>query len=158
MQWLRGWVTEDVVRDEFTNLKNHNTISTVCPSCTEHSTPCQHSKTTKFYDKVMELRHKHVLKPFILVAALYFMLEFSVIMLWRPYVIQVIKAYGIPFDANFMATILNGCSVAGNCCFLIGVGVFGKRPLYLVSGALTVLCCIGLSMDVFLMEVKIISA
>lgn len=146
MQWLRGWVSEHVVRDEFTNLRNHNSsTTTVCTSCTEHAMPCQHSKSSKFYDKILQLRHKHVLKPFILVALLYFTMEVSVTMLWRPYVIQVIKAYGIPLDANLMATILSGCSIAGNCCFLLGVGVFGKRRLYLISGVLTVLCCTALS-------------
>lgn len=138
----------EAVRDEFTKLKDHNTISTVCSSCTE---PCQHTKTTKFYDKFLELRHKQVVKPLILVSALYCTMELSVTLLWRPYVIQLIKAFGIPFDANFIATILSGCVVAGNCIFLLSVGLFGKRQLYLISGTLMVLCCFGLSIYGFVL-------
>lgn len=151
---LRGWVSADTVHDEFTKLKNHNTISTGCLSCTDHSIECQHSWRTKFCDKIKELKQNRILKPFILVLAMNFFLEFSIVSVWRSYLFQVVKAYGIPLDANFALTILSAICVAGTCCFLFNVTVCGKRRLYLFSGTMVVLFCIAMSKVFFLFERK----
>lgn len=84
------------------------------------------------------------MKPFILVMALNVLLEFSGAICWRPYIIQVIKAYGVPLDVHTAAMILSSTSIAGGLCFLLCVKLFGKRRLYLTSTAIVVLCCISL--------------
>lgn len=134
-----------MVNDEFTDLKNHNTISTACTLCMDHSAPCQHSKMSKFCDRINELKQAHILKPFILVTALNFFLEFNIIYVWRSYIVQVVNAFGIPLDANFTVTIFSSISLVSTCCFLFIVRVFGKRRLFLFSGTMSVLCTIALS-------------
>lgn len=147
MQWLRGWVSADAVRVEFTRLQDHKIASNKCVSCAERPKPCQHIKTSTFGDQMKELKRGRVLKPFILIAALNFLMETSASMVCRSYVIQVIAAYGIPMDAYFMATVLSAINLSGNFCFLFSVKLFGKRPLYLISAGVTAFCCIALSRD-----------
>lgn len=145
LQWLRGWVKTELVQEEFTNLKNHNVVTTICTLCTDHSTPCQHSNMSKFYDQIKELKQMHILKPFILVTALNFFLEFNIINVWRSYIVQVVNAFGIPCDANFTVTIFSFVSLLSTCSFLFNVKVFGKRRMFLFSGTMAALCCIALS-------------
>ena len=114
-----------------------------CPSCAKQRIPCQHPALT-FCDKIKELKHKRNLKPFILVMSLNVLLEFSGAICWRPYIIQVIKAYGIPMNVNTVAMILGSTSIVGGLCFLLCVKMFGKRRLYLTSTAIVVVCCIAL--------------
>lgn len=153
LQWFRGWVSADVVHDEFTKLQN----STACVSCAAHSMHCEHSKHVTFCDKMKELKQSRVLKPLILVIAMQFLMELNAVHIWRPYIIQVVKAYGIPWDANFTATILTSFSVIGNCCVLLSVKMFGKRRLYLISAMMVVCCCIGLSKSLNLCSVTMVS-
>lgn len=129
MQWLRGWVAADAVRDELTRLENHSASS----------------NEATFLDKLRELRQRRTIKPFVLAICLNFLLEFSGAMVWRAYIIQVLKAYGMPWDANFITTILSSVSIAGSCCVLLSVKTVGKRRLYLSSTIVVVLCAIGLS-------------
>lgn len=72
------------------------------------------------------------------------LLEFSGAICWRPYIIQVIKAYGIPMNVHTVVMILGLTSIAGGICFLLCVKLMGKRRLYLSSTAIVVLCCFGL--------------
>lgn len=145
MQWLRGWVSADGVNDEFTRLQNHiASVQSTCVFCAEQSVRCRHVKTT-ISDKFLELQKKRTLKPFILANGLSVFMEFCAVIVMRPYIIQIIMAYGVPFDAHFTATALSFTSIIGNCCFLVCVKVLGKRQLYLSSTAMAILCCFGLS-------------
>lgn len=145
MQWLRGWVSADGVHDEFTRLQNHiASVQNACEFCAEEPVQCRHLKA-KFCDKIHELRRKRTLKPLILANSLSIFMEFCAVIVMRPYIIQIVKAYGIPLDAHFTATTLSLISIVGNCCFLILVKVFGKRHLYLASTAVAIQCCFGLS-------------
>lgn len=143
LQWLRGWVKPAAVHDEFKKLQEHIQMVNGCPSCAKQRIPCPHPAPS-FYDKIKELKHKRNMKPFVLVMALNVFLEFSGAICWRPYIIQVIKAYGIPLDVHTVAMALSSTSIVGGLCFLLSVKMFGKRRLYLSSTAIVVVCCISL--------------
>lgn len=143
LQWLRGWVKPVQVQDEFEKLQNHIQLVNACESCAKQRIACQHPTAT-ICDKIIELKRKRNLKPFILVMTLNVLLEFSGAICWRPYIIQVIKAYGIPLNVHTVAMIFGSTSIAGGLCFLLCVKMFGKRRLYLSSTAIVVLCCFGL--------------
>lgn len=121
-------MSADAVRDELNRLETHGISANVT-----------------FLEKFKELRQQRTLKPFILAISLNFLLEFSGAMVWRAYIIQIVKAYGMPWDANFTTTILSSVSIAGSCCVLLSVKTVGKRRLYLSSTVVVVLCAIGLS-------------
>lgn len=145
LQWLRGWVRDpELVQDEFTKLQNHNILSTACVPCAQQSIKCHHPKASVL-DKIRELGRKRNMKPFILVICLNFLLEFAGAIVWRPYLIQVIRAFGVPMDVNNAAMILSLTSIVGSCFFLLTIKTFGKRILYIGSTAICVLCAVGLS-------------
>lgn len=143
LQWLRGWVEPATVHDEFTKLQDHIQLVNACSACAKQRITCPHP-TPSFFDKIKELKQKRNMKPFVLVMALNVLLEFSGAICWRPYIIQVIKAHGIPVNVHTVAMILSSTSIAGGVCFLLCVKMFGKRRLYLSSTAIVVVCCIGL--------------
>lgn len=144
LQWLRGWVEPELVQEEFVKLQNHNILSTACVSCAQQAIKCHHPQASA-YDKIKELQQKRNMKPFVLVILLNFLLEFAGAIVWRPYLIQVIRAFGIPMDVNNAAMILSLTSIAGSCFFLLSIKIFGKRILYISSTAAVVVSAIGLS-------------
>lgn len=145
LQWLRGCVSAEYVNEEFTKLRNHSVVANTCGPCTKQLIECPHPRPT-FFEKLKELKRKRTLKPFILTLFLNFFLEFSLCVIWRSYIIQVLKAFGMPFDnIGYLATILSFVNIAGSCCFLFSVKMVGKRRLYLISTIAVVLCSIGLS-------------
>lgn len=144
LQWLRGCVSAAYVNDEFTKLQNHSIVANTCGPCTKQLIECPHPRPT-FFEKLKEIKRKRTLKPFILTLFLNFFLEFSLSVIWRSYIIQVLKAFGMPGDATYLATILSSVNIAGSCCFLFSVKMVGKRRLYLGSTIIVVLCSIGLS-------------
>ena len=139
MRWLRGWVSADVVRDEFEQLQNPNTLLSACITHTDDV------KKTTFHDNVKDLKRKRVLKPIIIIVTLIFLSVSSATAVTRPYLIQLLKAYGIPTDATLTASVICSIALSGTCCFLLSVKKIGKRRLYLISGTILVLCCFGLS-------------
>lgn len=143
LQWLRGWVQPAAVQQEFEKLQTHIELVNACSSCAQLRTPCPHPAAT-ICDKLKELKQKRNLNPFILVMSLNVLLEFSGAICLRPYIIQVIKAHGIPMDAHSAAMILGLTSIAGGLTFLVCVKLCGKRRLYLNSTAIVVISCIGL--------------
>lgn len=145
LQWLRGWTTPGTVRKEFTELQNYSEISNACASCARQSIKCIHPRPT-FCDKLKELRRKRSLKPFILIVCLQFFVEFSGIMVWMPYIIQVLKAHGIPMQANVATVVLSGIGFFAHICLLLTVNIFGKRKICLGATAVVVFSCIGMSM------------
>lgn len=146
LQWLRGWVSPQAVHNEYTELQNYSEISNSCESCLKRSIKCDHPRPT-FCDKMKELKRKRSLKPFILIVCLQFFVEFSGIMVWMPYIIQVIKAHGMPLAAGTVTVILSGIGFFAHICLLLTVNIFGKRKICLFATAIVVLSCIGMSME-----------
>lgn len=151
LQWLRGWVPKELVQDEFKKLQTHSIVSSACDTCAEQLIPCPHPKAT-LRDKLMELTKKRTMKPFVLVILLEFLVEFGGAIVWRPYFVQVLKAYGMPMDLNVMMITLGLLSIFGSCFFMVAVKSFGKRLLYLTSTAVVVICSVGLSKTLWLRE------
>lgn len=144
LRWLRGWVSPQTVNDEFTKLQNYSIVSRSCVACTKKSIKCQHPKPT-FCDKIKEIKRKRTLKPFLLVTCLHFFFEFCGIIIWQPYIIQVIKAFGIPLNANLTTVISAGLGISASAFLISTVKTLGRRKLYLTSISIVTLCSFGLS-------------
>lgn len=144
LQWLRGWVSSQSVHDEYTKLQSQSKLSYSCVSCAKQSIDCNHPKPT-IWDKIKELKRKRTLKPLILVLSLNFFMEFCITIVSRPYIIQVIKAFGMPLDANKTLSIISVTGILSNFCYIFGVHFVGKRRFYLWSTAVVVLCSFALS-------------
>lgn len=151
LQWLRGWTTPQAIEKEFSELQNYSHTSNSCLACSKQSIKCDHPKPT-FWDKIKELKRKRTMKPMILVFCLYFVLEFCIVTVWQPYIIQVLKAFGTPINAN-LATVVSACLGISACFVLIStVKKFGRRRLYLTSSLIVTICTFGLSEFCMMME------
>lgn len=63
----------------------------------------------------------------------------------RPYIVQILRAFNVPLDANVTTVILGLIGILANIGLLGTVKRVGKRRIYLWSMVPTFLSCIGLS-------------
>lgn len=143
LQWLRGCVSPETVRDEYQNMTKYSIMSNTCGACAKQIIKCEHTDT--WNDKRKQFTQKRIVKPFILITALQFFLQFCAINTWRPYMIQILNAYDIRWDAHFTTIIMSSIGFFGRLCLLPVLKALGKRRIYLFSSAVTVICCFGLS-------------
>ncbi|XP_031634375.1 facilitated trehalose transporter Tret1-like [Contarinia nasturtii] len=143
LQWLRGWVSPQTIYDEFKRLQSYSDTSSSCKPCSKSAVKCQHPKPT-FLDKIKELNRKRSLKPFILISCLHFFYEFCAIIVWQPYIIQVIKAFGVPLNANLTLLINAGLGMPASILLISTVKKLGRRFLYITSSSIVTLCSFGL--------------
>lgn len=143
LQWLRGCVSADTVIDEYKNLQQYSERSRACNSCGKQSIRCDH--TESILNKLKQLKRKRIMKPLILAIILQFFLQFSAIMTWRPYIIQILSAYAIRWNASYTAVVMSSMGLVAKVCSMSLIKTMGKRKLYLVASAVTYLSCFGLS-------------
>lgn len=144
LQWLRGCVSRDTVFDEYKSLQQYSARSRICSRCSAKETmQCDH--TESILSKIKQLRTKRIMKPFVLAIALQFFLQFSAIMTWRPYIIQILNAYAIRWNASYTAVVMSSMGLVAKICSISLIKLIGKRKLYLVASAVTYLSCFGLS-------------
>lgn len=141
---MRGWVSKRVVIDEFQALQVYKEQFDTCFKCKRFLSECKHPPPSVF-DKLKDISRQRTLKPFILITILYFMMEFSGMFAMRPFVVQILNAYGIPIGARSTTILLGLLGLIANICLLFTVKTFGKRKIYLYTICITFLCCFGLS-------------
>lgn len=143
LQWLRGCVSTDTVIDEYKNLQQYSERSRACNRCAKQAIRCDH--TESILNKIQQLKRKRIIKPLILALILQFFLQFSAIMAWRPYIIQILNAYAIRWNASYTAVVMSSMGLVAKVCSMSLTKIMGKRKLYLAASALTYLSCFGLS-------------
>lgn len=143
LQWLRGWVAPEMVRDEYEHLKNYSILSKACNKCTKLQMICDHTESLE--DKLKQLSRRRIFKPFILIMSLEFFTQFCGVMSWRPYVIQILNAYAIQMSPSLVTIIMSTLGFFARLFLLVIIKVVGKRRIYLISSIVTCLCCFGLS-------------
>lgn len=144
LQWLRGWVSPETVREEYNCLKNYSISSKVCSKCTKQPVDCIHEMTLR--SKMKQMSRRRILKPLILITTLEFFTQFCGVMSWRPYIIQILNAYAIQLNPNLTTIIMSSLGLAARFSLLLIIKVVGKRRIYLTSSIVTCLCCFGLSL------------
>lgn len=120
LQWLRGWVSREVVAQEFQELQRHSELSKACNRCIKANVKCTHPLPTMI-EKLSELKRKCTLKPFAIVVTLFFLAQFSGILSMRPYMVQIFKAYGSPIAPDKAAVILSLLDNFANVAFMLMV-------------------------------------
>lgn len=143
LQRLRGGVPLDTVLDEYQNLQLYSARSRACSNCAKKSMICDHKES--FIDKLKQIKRKRILKPFILALALQLFLQFSAMSAWRPYVIQILKAYTTRWNSSYTAVLLSSLGFVARFFTLLFIRTSGKRKLYLAARATTCFCLFGLA-------------
>lgn len=97
------------------------------------------------WEKLKDITRKRTLKPFFLVTFQFFIVQFCGIFAMRPFIVQILEAHGIPWDANKTTVVLGLLGILANAVLLMTVKIWGKRNIYLWSMVFTVVSCFGLS-------------
>lgn len=103
LQWLRGWVSKDIIAEEFNQLQRYTERSQSCNVCAKQKRECTHQETPTLKSKFAELIRKRTLKPFGIVFFLFFLSQFTSLGM-RPYTVQIFEAYKTPIQAD-LATV-----------------------------------------------------
>lgn len=99
LRWLRGWVNEDAIRDEFSDLKRFQAIAQQCCECEKNKVICNHPPPS-VSDQIRQLLHRRTFHPLVLMFVLYFLAYFGSYSALRPYYVQVLYYYESPIDPN----------------------------------------------------------
>lgn len=118
--------------------------STACLTCAKQSIKCDHPKST-LLDKIKELKRKRTLKPISIVFLLYLFFETCIITVLQPYIILVLKAYGMQINANKVTVLIAITSMLSSIFLITTVQKLGRRPLYFTSTGIVAMCSIALS-------------
>lgn len=130
LQWLRGWVSNNAVSEEFHYLQQHSERSKSCNTCIEENIKCTHAPPT-LTEKFIELKRKRTLKPFFIIISMFFIAQFSGMYSMRPFLIQIFKAYESPVPADQIMATMSFLEIFATLTFTCLVRFTGKRPLYL---------------------------
>lgn len=132
------------VSAELDQLKHISEISATCIECEKSSTKCHHPPPTLF-NKLKDTTRKRTLKPLFLITILFFVMQFSGMFAMRPYIVPILNAHGIAFDANFTTIILGVLGILANIFIVFTIRILGKRTIYLWSMVGNFISCFGLS-------------
>lgn len=144
LQWLRGWVPEKVVQDEFNTIKQFKMASNACSACEKAKIKCQHPPPT-LLQNLKQLFRKRTLKPFLIVMICSCTGFHSGTHHLLPFIVQILKAYRSPMSPNLATVAIGSIAIIGTIVCVLTVKLIGKRRLFLFSLAATVVinCWLG---------------
>ncbi|XP_037821378.1 facilitated trehalose transporter Tret1 isoform X2 [Lucilia sericata] len=142
LQWLRGWVSEQHIEEEFNRLYDELITQ---PALEEQAEEVRMQATggKTFFRRFRMFRKRSFLVPFLLVAFTFFVGHFSGKTSLQTYAVQIFHTLKAPIN-KYHATILLGVAemiATILCVFLIHFS--GKRPLVLISTVGVALCWFG---------------
>ncbi|XP_065076112.1 uncharacterized protein LOC135699735 [Ochlerotatus camptorhynchus] len=121
LAWLRGWVPEERIEQEFKELQTHLEKNV---ELHKHDTLV---KKVKLYTS------RPFLKPFALISLCFFIGHFSGMTTLQTYAVQIFHTLKAPIDKYYATTLLGAAELLGTL-FCVGlVRYSGKRPLVFVS-------------------------
>lgn len=142
LQWLRGWVDAKAVETEFNELQQCKVSAQMCYECEKEQKSCNHPPPT-LRQKIRDLLRRRTLRPFILIACLFFMSAFTGIGPYRPYLVQVLHFYQAP-NPNESIVWIGYIGFLANVVLVFTIRPLGKRRVYLWSMAAIILVLFGL--------------
>ncbi|KAJ9579588.1 hypothetical protein L9F63_004773, partial [Diploptera punctata] len=159
--WLRGWVTPDVVKEEFNQLVQYNSntkTSTIIQLKTINPSPLsnlEREETNNINEDHNEYRnsiHKDdndeshcsleilkellkppTLRPLMLVIPYFFLYQLGGMASIRPYMVHVFREFGLDDVAEWITVGSAVIGIIGGICLVTTIDWLGKRFLSLVS-------------------------
>lgn len=129
--WVRGWVQKEQIAGEFKTLQTFVERSKQCDHCKmQQSQRCSHAAPS-FAAKLTEFKRKQTFKPFLIVMALFVIVQYSGMFAMTPYLVAIFKAYGSPLPADVTTAILSFLNVFATITFMSLEHFAGKRRIYL---------------------------
>lgn len=106
LQWLRGWVPATAVAKEYQDLQRYTRMANVCESCEKATVQCPHPSIT-LADKLRDQLTRRVLKPSLMIFIVSVFAHSGGLTSMRSYMVLMLKAFGVPMDANWATVRMN---------------------------------------------------
>lgn len=123
LQWLRGWVSYEHVREEFEQIEHY----------VEHTNVNDDENVPTFTDKAKELIRFNTRRPFIIIAVSFFLANFTAATSMRAYFIQIFELYNMVIDPNTMTILIGVMGFLATVACSAGMKLLGKRKITLLS-------------------------
>lgn len=136
LQWLRGWVSYDHVRQEFEQIERY-------VEHTNHSYGEDNESTLG--DKIKELVRFNTRRPFLIIMACFFFANFTAVTSMRAYYIQIFDKYNMAIDSSTMTILVGGMGFVATVACSAGMKLLGKRKITLFSMTTTAVFCFCLT-------------
>uniref|UniRef100_A0A1B0D994 Major facilitator superfamily (MFS) profile domain-containing protein n=1 Tax=Phlebotomus papatasi TaxID=29031 RepID=A0A1B0D994_PHLPP len=121
LAWLRGWVPESRVHEEFTDL---------CNSAKSRQSSEEEHNCASNYEVYFK---KTFVWPFALIAYTFFIGHFSGMTTLQTYAVQIFHTLKAPIDKYYATMLLGVAELLGTLLCVILVHFTGKRPLVFLS-------------------------
>lgn len=131
LRWLRGWVPQTVIQDEFDSIKRHKEFSNSCDDCKKAVIKCTHQDMQK--PSIKELIQKKTMKPFLILMVLGSVAFFSGTHHLTAYMVQILNTYRSPISPNLATVIVSVTGLGGTFAGIFGLKMWGKRKLFLFA-------------------------
>lgn len=158
LRWMRGWVPQNVVQNEFDSMKRHKQYSNACDDCKKAAIKCTHHNVQTMSQTFKELLHRRTTKPFTILMTIAVVSFYSGSHHLAPYMAQLLNTYRSPISPNvatvrhftalfslflfylfltilyvFCQIIVSGTGLAGTFAGIFGIKMWGKRKSYLIA-------------------------
>ncbi|CAH0381581.1 unnamed protein product [Bemisia tabaci] len=147
--WLRGWISNEEIEEEFQNLVNYtrNSAKEDCSATSNgHVQDSCNVKSDGFLKTHYNiLTRKHVLRPLRLVMLTAFFTFVAVLVGMRPYYINELKALNSPLDPKLLLIIGQFLFIGGAVTNMAVLRMTGKRILVLFSYLTAAISILGLA-------------
>lgn len=147
LQWLRGWVPAVAVQAEYREMTDYMDVANRCDECNRLGQKCAH--ISSYSEKAKDLVRPKTLRPLLLVAIVFFVVHVNVNSAVRPFLVQVFQIFGIPMDPNWASVVIGLVDIISNVLCIFIVKWTGKRRMFLVSLAVSCVCCIALGVNAY---------
>lgn len=101
LRWLRGWVPQNVVQNEFDSIKRCKELSNSCADCKSDGVKCVHLGMQTTAQAMKELIRKRTLKPFFILLTIGFVTYFSGTHHLNSYMVPILNTYRSPLPPNW---------------------------------------------------------
>lgn len=147
LQCLRGGVDKETISNELNQLQQILELTKSCSECNNNNIStidCDH-KSASIWSKLEDLIQQRTMKPFILIILLFLLMQFTGMMVMRPYYVQILDAHSVSVSSSLLISIFGVLGILANVCIMLTIRVLGKRKIYLYSMILNCICSFGMS-------------
>lgn len=148
LQWLRGWVKPVHIQPEYQEITEYIDVANRCDECLRLGQSCTH--ISSYAEKAKDLVRSKTLRPLVLVALVFFVVHANGNSAVRPFLVQVFQTFGVPMDPNWASVVVGVMDILSNVLCIFAVKLVGKRRLFLVSLAVSCVCCLALGVNAYL--------
>ncbi|XP_054266805.1 facilitated trehalose transporter Tret1-like isoform X2 [Macrosteles quadrilineatus] len=152
-QWLRGWVSPEMVKEELDTLisyvRNSGQASTRVLNLLEYQVVATEEGTTPSHATKSQLEiflHPSVQRPLRLIVTFFFITSCTSLTAMKPFFVEFLTSLNLPIRPNMVIFLGTGLVFLGAITSTLLMRRVGKRGLTFSSLGLGVVCCFGLGL------------